>query len=285
MTVPFFLHMHKAGGSSVCKMARLMNHSVSQPPQNWNCNDRRLEAAFLRNCSHGQRYVERAGRTFVAWESPMPSLPLASAVLRCPGFSYGTVLRDPLHRVASWLREAMWVTGVQADGERVRREVELLACSRTSGAPPTINLTLVPPLWQDMLDNGYTRALTALTSDVQCRRLMRCPAVATRLPFGGVRLEHRRSALRLLADHFDIVSPLENLSMAAFAAWGWSLPDVPRANAINTTRKNITADLTADPTYPLSAAAVGCLHELNSHDAALYAVAQRRRVRRPGPYM
>ena len=115
MTVPFFLHMHKAGGSSVCKMARLMNHSVSQPPQNWNCNDRRLEAAFLRNCSHGQRYVERAGRTFVAWESPMPSLPLASAVLRCPGFSYGTVLRDPLHRVASWLREAMWVTGVQAE--------------------------------------------------------------------------------------------------------------------------------------------------------------------------
>lgn len=92
----FFVHIHKAGGSSVCETA--VNNGYKVPPgEEENCNLPR-EASTNMNLTKYVEYIKENKLTFVAQENPpfRPHLP-ADNIL------YFLTIRNPLDRIISHL--------------------------------------------------------------------------------------------------------------------------------------------------------------------------------------
>ena len=111
--LPYFVHFHKAGGTTLCHLARVLNGLTS--PQR-NCNlpgdgPRTLyeplrkeygEANAGLTCDERERYLRKHKYQFMAIERWLDADALAAVCT--PLFFYVTVVRDPVRRIESHCR-------------------------------------------------------------------------------------------------------------------------------------------------------------------------------------
>jgi len=221
--IPFFVHMHKAGGTSVCSIARqLLNGTGTAPSKHWNCNSLELIPVFpsraLANdsfcpscCARAAAIARERHLGLAVWESPVGMKWLPPTALKCSEFfSYGILMRSPLARIASWMHELL----------RARKLEFLPAAMASACASGSVAafLSTLSPSAVAMLDNGLIRTLLGLSTQRDVR------PTAYYLGAGEVADSHRRRAAEMLT-RFDIVIDLASLSPASFGKWGWQLAD------------------------------------------------------------
>ena len=225
--VPFFVHIHKAGGTSVCSLARrVLNGTAARPSTHWNCNSLELQPAFqLRGfravsdleyttcpkcCESAASTVRLFKLALVAWEAPIGQRWLPPAALQCHRhFSYGIVLRSPLERIASWLHETLRIRKLDFSPQD-------LASTCSNGTMHQFLATL-SPADISMLDNSMTRALTGLNPHPPAQG---GPPARYFLGPAQVRSAHAHLASRALRQ-FDVVVDIASLNAASFRGWGW----------------------------------------------------------------
>eukprot|EP00808_Paulinella_micropora_P015294 g45417.t1 len=91
----FFLHLRKAGGTSICKMAR--RSGLGANPDN-NCNLPEQDRALFTGPPHSQL---RIPALYKQWKFLASEDPLSDDPVSLPGFFTFTVLRDPIARAIS----------------------------------------------------------------------------------------------------------------------------------------------------------------------------------------
>ena len=242
--LPYFLHLHKAGGTTVCHVARMSNKLRAAKR---NCNmagdgPRTLldgVAGYANgqldgDCAGRKRWAAKTAVDFVAVERWLD----AGTALRCRrDFFFVTVLRDPIKRIVSHCR------------------FERIPSARALGwlSAPSFDRDMLVREGTAVVDNFYVRSL--LGADVYAG-----------VGPGGVTARHAAAAMDALAA-FDAVLILETLDASfqqLFRRLGWCEP--PRDEMRQSFGKgdeSIVFD--ADQTRRLVAA--------NGPDAAVYAFA------------
>ena len=260
----FFVHLHKAAGTSTCKLASTrMRVSRTHP----NCNsyfgvECLPHASF---CASLASYCDDHNQDFVAWEIPYSSLPLVPEVhLRCPGFYYGTVYRHPIIRLASWFRASASGPGANSSSADDAPALHTLRAACHDEAA----FRRLTASQQDSVDNAWTRGLTGRTAAAEGSGRARQGGIAT--AFGQVGRQHAQQAFDLLTQVFTVVADADTLVSDSFVGWGWTNVTVPRLNA----QRNVGGTITRYD--PLSTEDVRCLSRLNVHDLWLYASLKQR---------
>ena len=242
--LPYFLHLHKAGGTTVCHVARMSNKLRAAKR---NCNmagdgPRTLldgVAGYANgqldgDCAGRKRWAAKTAVDFVAVERWLD----AGTALKCRrDFFFVTVLRDPIKRIVSHCR------------------FERIPSARALGwlSAPSFDRDMLVREGTAVVDNFYVRSL--LGADVYAG-----------VGPGGVTARHAAAAMDALAA-FDAVLILETLDASfqqLFRRLGWCEP--PRDEMRQSFGKgdeSIVFD--ADQTRRLVAA--------NGPDAAVYAFA------------
>lgn len=248
--LPYFVHFHKAGGTTLCHLARVLNGLTS--PQR-NCNlpgdgPRTLyeplrkeygEANAGLTCDERDRYLRKHKYQFMAIERWLDADALAAVCT--PLFFYVTVVRDPVRRIESHCRY-----------ERIdpAKALSWLAATTlpTSADPSKVQLGTAA------VDNFYTRSLLG-------RDVFHAPA-------GALTHAHLARAAAVLA-RFDVVLILEELD----AGWpqlerlaGWPCVPTPEDSHRSFGKGDASIEFTPAQRATLSSA--------NVHDVALYTFAR-----------
>lgn len=229
-----WLHVHKCAGTLMCELAHAAGEKVVQPSKN--CNWDVGDAVYFMGrpspkptCAERQQYFAEKGYTWGAVEHEL------SAGHPCPGFLYGTMLRDPMALVDSIASvHAGDLPGSDAakDGGApvrhtadvlgpVRDALKLLATANQTKAgllARAENRPIHEHIWSldtwKYFDNFQTRLL----------------ADALDVPAGALTADHLRRAEEAL-DRFDVVLVLEDLQEDApqlVEGFGWPASLLPR---------------------------------------------------------
>jgi len=97
-----FVHFHKSGGTSVCRLMQKPWIRVSKGDLNCNSdvsgpNHNATEVSSLQTCLNLARYVKQHNINFIAVEVPHRE------ELPCKGFRTFSIMRDPVQRILSWI--------------------------------------------------------------------------------------------------------------------------------------------------------------------------------------
>ena len=279
--IPFFVHVSKAGGSTVCRMARKAGLRVPPVSPPWaNCNSKAVTETWMREkprlhecktnfCSLAHRTLLLENVNFLAWELPGISPPFEAQLMLCPRlFRYGIVLREPLARIASsvrYTREVLKrITPWPVESlESLRVENRTIPWTanlawRQNGAARNYTLSKVEVA---DLDNVYVRALTGTT---------RGPHWVPLGQLGEGMLERAKHVL----ESFELVVTLEDLASPK------TLQDMHEVfhfeEHVTPPHANAQTHDAQDSLAPLTPPAVEHLRRLNTLDLALYDHVQAR---------
>jgi len=229
-----WVHIHKAAGTTMCKMAREMAESVAFPVKNcnylgvWFDGYKALATGTMgkstwTTCSQRRKLFKENNFTWAAIEREV-----GEGDLCFNDFVYGTVVRQPIDRMESSVNfEEFWYYGEQ------------IACIKRGQCKDQGKFT--------MFDNYMVRSLLGYDG--------------MWLPPGGVTKSHLQKAVRLL-ERFDLVLPLEFLDCPQVVAkmdrvLGWHVATMGRRN------DHFHA-------IPFSEGERNDIREINRYDRALY---------------
>jgi len=236
------VHVHKAGGTYMCQMAKVAKMLVPQPACNWEEADgyrMSCQGGPFPTCAERAAHYKHSGWTAGAIERELYDSDI------CPDdFRYSVLLREPIHLIQSNLNfnyhfflgpgadESMEILKAELAGKHVAGENELGECGH----------------WKYM-DNFQVRIL----------------AGATAVPAGKLTTAHLEKARERLSK-FVAVEKLENLADASrrsafFSKLGWH---------INLHEHSQDKVQTSSKVMLFSAEQVTKLRELNALDYELY---------------
>jgi hypothetical protein len=224
-------------------------------------------------CLLASEALRRYRIRFVAWELPLMQ-DFVPGMLCVRYFSYAIVLREPLARIASWIRFDRFLDNHQM---KPRELPHLLNQQLNSSAASAST----PARWKlkkneiANFDNVYIRSLLGRTGTYSKRWK----------DFGQVSPAALDSAKRMLM-HFRLVLVLEDLSephsISLLQQFGLKAP----ASGVVSRNVNLNVDRAQRNTYhPLSPAAVEMLRTLNQPDMKLYSAARALAKVRAGATM
>jgi len=235
----YFLHVHKSGGTSVCKLARLNGEHSSGKT---NCNVYRLasHSEHVQNANHHNtsccgstvavqaQFAAKTDWTFIANERDMPP------ELDHEHYKYMTVVRDPLKRHVSNYFYTMNIHSERKDSTKSFLQ-----------------------WYEHQADNYFLRKICGL---------------ACRVPRGSLNQTHLDIALRML-DQFDAVVVIDdalfsfsNMSVVLKDEIGWGT-----SAAVHTQRRKSQLDSLAKK---LAKAGAAKYEYMNTFDDELYAYAR-----------
>eukprot|EP00930_Biecheleria_cincta_P079341 TRINITY_DN6713_c0_g1_i1.p1 TRINITY_DN6713_c0_g1~~TRINITY_DN6713_c0_g1_i1.p1 ORF type:complete len:332 (+),score=33.80 TRINITY_DN6713_c0_g1_i1:122-997(+) len=257
----FWYHIHKAAGSTVCKLAEANHEILHAPSAMLNCNwiydqnhqwVRRLLPTLdeVKNCS--QR-LEEWERTKFSWS--LIERPFSHTAMFCPeSFGYGVALRDPIKLLESMLNYV--------------DPLESLFKSRDDQYEATPE-QLVQCLLRNMQEScpyklGQAENSVWMFFDNPVVRLLGGPEVME-LPLGGVSSTHANKVLELLVK-FDIVTIVEEMDSDASHKkfqdiLGWNVTSLAGRSRSNEN---------SDKALLLTDAEKDIARDMNKHDYLVY---------------
>jgi hypothetical protein len=275
--IPFLLHVQKAGGSTMCAIAHHSNRRVPPVSPPWsNCNSRQVAELWHtlpRTCTlhrHdafcllAHEALRAEGTDLISWELPLQ--PFDARAMLCPRFfRYVLVLREPITRIASWLRFSNYE---RRNNISINARISELRRQETPRMFGTVSEVSVAHRMGDFrhqisqFDNLFVRSLIGATGHdaalwVDWRQV------------GRDHLERARFLARflevLILEDFSEPSSVASLS----SIFGAAVQHDPHVNA----RPQAPG---MDPLAPLNATVVKLLRELNQPDIALYTELRKR---------
>jgi hypothetical protein len=238
-----WVHLHKAGGTLMCQMAKKNEHVVYPNENcNWKGHDSWKQSGpryYKKTCADRARMFEAGGFTYEQVEREMDDDEL------CEEFRYGVMFREPLALMKSIVNFEIWE---QRHFDHTFLEVPAdldmwLKSKITMEAVPGNQLT--PWSW---LDNFQTRVL----------------ANAFHVPAGKITEEHLGKARAFLQNHSFTVQILEDLPTSGhelFQKLGWNVPPSAFQHKVNAK---------PEETRPFTDEEVEYLRGLNKFDYELY---------------
>jgi len=275
---PFYLHFHKAGGTSFCDavvpvlgMAKHMKRFAADNCVSWFYRETRSSAAD--GCAFWKAWVLRVRPRLVALEPGYQAGPWGFEPQRdfCPDvFRYATTMRHPISRLYSHMCQHN--VDVNYVMRRYQRPTQILNCSTSGGGPACIDdvgarcFGPIQHCGATAFDNFYVRVLTG---NIEGSRVA---------PFATLNSSHLMRAASILAS-FDalLISELGYDSVGARAQLNRLGQDFARIR-IGRSRKHATSIHQASQTEVCDA--VPSLSQLrmmvqrNALDLALYKFAK-----------
>jgi hypothetical protein len=248
-----WLHIHKAGGTIMCKLAQQVEKVVTP---NANCNWKSHDdfpnsgaGASHSTCEERLRYFNEHGFTYGQLERE-----LGEESELCEDFQWGTMLREPMALVQSMVNFHLWMRDAF---EPTRPDI------------PDNLVTFLEDKISQGVGPGPETGLPAMFDNFQTRYL----ASAFHVPVGKISEEHVEIARRRLADHNVAVGILEDMPTKGaelFEKIGWP---VSLARSLQSRTENSITQLRSKKKSKLrqfTAEESEYLENLNQHDIALY---------------
>jgi hypothetical protein len=234
----YFLHLHKAAGSSICALA---SRNGEQTTSGKNCNGPSKLLGFGCSKAHAEASSRSAavqaselhGLTFVANECTAPADVMEDAV-------YATVIREPLERAASHFVYDQKLGYGHYDG--------------ITDFNVFVNASSDQALRGAFFSEFATRFYSGATGPYD-------------KPVGRAELEKAKAKLHQLDVLVDLDGDVHGAMIKLGQAYGWSSTDLPEAN-------RVSPEAAAAQHVTLSAAAHEKLRAANPLDLELYAYAQ-----------
>mmetsp|Transcript_1815 Transcript_1815/g.4205 ORF Transcript_1815/g.4205 Transcript_1815/m.4205 type:complete len:518 (-) Transcript_1815:475-2028(-) len=195
----YFLHIHKGGGTSVCKSMKAYGENTYKG----NCN--MGEPHSRANLASGSLATQKKlfdrmlgiGRTFVANEWMLPS-----QILKQPGLVYITLLRNPLARTESHYAMAM-----KQAISKIESDSLYASCLWGPQLPDYKTISSKRPR-----ESSRNRIYFARNSPDNWQTRALCGTPCAAVPFGALRKKHLTIAKKNLVRVFDAVGILEQYS-------------------------------------------------------------------------
>ena len=191
-----FLHVHKAGGTQMCRIARFMGLGLPSQGTTYNCNDKNKgDSCFhsytpksLKTCKGRHEYMKANSISFTAIESFLGHEP-------CELNNYLVTMRHPILRTFSHI-VANPPHHMRLNPETVPAFMDLVRSAETSNKTSSLSGDLHTALYRPALfDNFLTRTLLGEN--------------AFRLPMRGITRTHFNAARRRL-EKMQLVIPASN---------------------------------------------------------------------------
>ena len=191
-----FLHVHKAGGTQMCRIARFMGLGLPSQGTTYNCNDKNKgDSCFhsytpksLKTCKGRHEYMKANSISFAAIESFLGHEP-------CELNNYLVTARHPILRTFSHI-VANPPHHMRLNPETVPAFMDLVRSAETSNKTSSLSGDLHTALYRPALfDNFLTRTLLGEN--------------AFRLPMRGITRTHFNAARRRL-EKMQLVIPASN---------------------------------------------------------------------------
>jgi hypothetical protein len=257
---PFvWLHVHKAGGTLMCEMAKRMEEKVVIPENNcnWIGHDRWRDSgqpSLRKSCAERAKMYHESGFTYGQIEREVDDDEL------CEKFRYGVMFREPLALMASIMNYELWYQTMMEHNAYpdpfLHFPANLTAWLQDKIEAEAVPVNeLAPSAW---LDNFQTRFL----------------ANAFDVPAGQITKEHLTRAQAFLQKHNVTVHVLEDLPMTGeklFKELGWRWNKA----ALKRKKMSIHTILTNNPSHkteqrPFTPEETEYLRRVNKYDLELY---------------